>query len=1811
MPINTDLNISPYYDDYDIENQFYKVLFKPAYAVQARELTQLQTILQNQIEQFGDNIFKEGSIIKGSTFTNLNDLKYVKLNNKTGFDPELYKPVTVIEEISGVDTEVDIVYWVEGLINGLKASIVSAQIGYETRPPDLNTFWVNYLNANESVSNVSYRKSFQEGEELNIIQYKFVGGQPHPTAPGPTIVQTCNVTDQVNATGNAFGIQSAPGIIFQKGHFLFTSTQTLIVEKYSNAPDGVSVGYKVKEELIDSLGDSNLFDNALGSKNYNAPGADRLKLTPILTVLSTANADSDKDFFTLIRYQNGDAVLLRDVSQYNVLGEEMAKRTFEESGNYVVEKFNVVPDRRDGDLKMLVNPGVAYVKGHRVENKGQQDFTIDPITTTATAEAQPINQSYGGYVDIVAFGGTNTSIPDIDNTTYDLQDASNVDIGTAWVRNITPTKIYLSGVNLTTVGKTFADVKYIQTGSGNGDHIEIAEGSTFKDTDRYPAIFNSGAYSLESTDNITIVKRLKELKSPATTTSMQITILNTADENFVCNNDDVLIIQSDGTLHTVTGTAVNVNNSVLTITTSTNMTNTCYVYYNKRVVAVPYAKTVATPYIKTTYNPLSTNQKWKLGFPDVFEIMSIVDVNGKDWKNSFRLKTNQKDTHYGQSYYEHVTGRPKPASGTLTVQIKVFEVNPNDDYFFTIDSYPIDDAATPAAGTIPTNKIPVYTSTSGKRYNLRECFDFRPYVNRYPGAEYTDTAGTAETLTVHTESATGLNELTLGTLITPANDNTAEADVDYYLSRIDHITVDTYGTYAVVKGSEEENPRPAKIEPNQLVISTVAIPGFPALTPKEAAQQGKNHYAITAKSSGVKNYTMKDIQRIDNKIQALEYEVLLNRLETEVQNLNILDENGLTRFKNGYIVEPFKDLQLANLEDANFNSSVPFDREILAPAVRTFPLDLKLKSNTNATIFPDTANPEIATLSRNSHVSLISQTFATGFRNAVSNFYKYSGVGRLSPDHDSVHDTVADPINIVTDSTAPFNNFLENLQEFLPLTGTEVTTFQKQIGNAAQWFPTTVTNTKTSTLVLSEGSTSSFNAGEMVSNIHFEPYMRSRDVNVYMSGLRPSTRHYFFFDGISVDAHVMPGTEVDTAREVERFGVKGAEVTTDANGVLRAVFNVPAETFFVGDRELEVVDVSQYASISSASTSYGSLMYHAFNIDIEKTSLTGTVRIPSFDINTTTTERNGPRRARPQPRDRGNDNGDPLAQTFFIKQGMGKGSGSVFASKVDLYFKKKSTTNGVNIELREVVNGYPSAHIIPFSQVHLTPSQVSATDDASAATTIDFEAPIRLDVEKEYAIVIKPDANDPNYLVFTSKVGGTDITPGNVGAAVVQDWGDGVLFTSTNNRAWKSYQDEDIKFALYRHDFNASTGSVTLSPEDLEFFSISTRDGDFQSGEQVYQEKALTGATIATVSGVLGNNFVTGTALNETYAAGMSVIIKDSTNTFRDIFTIASVDSATQVTLNKKLPFVVTSGTMYPCVNGSINYFNIFSDEVLYLRKSTADATLQFAGVDVTLSASLSGIEGLDSRATAVIESVDNINVSYIQPMILKSNDAITTTALSGQFNDPANTLQNYSLPMKFADNNYFNKKGNLLYSKSNDTLNTKPFDLTINMANKANSTSTPIIDLETASLIAYQYKSTNAADTTCKYISKTIELKESLDAEDFNVILTGYRPNGTDIKVYIRPINAHDYTDESSIDWIELELYEGLNLFSSSANIDDYKEFSYRVPSTNLDSGVLTYSTTLGEFLGFRKFAVRIDLLSTNTYQVPYVADYRGIALT
>ena len=118
----------------------------------------------------------------------------------------------------------------------------------------------------------------------------------------------------------------------------------------------------------------------------------------------------------------------------------------------------------------------------------------------------------------------------------------------------------------------------------------------------------------------------------------------------------------------------------------------------------------------------------------------------------------------------------------------------------------------------------------------------------------------------------------------------------------------------------------------------------------------------------------------------------------------------MTRFKNGYLVDGFKDLSIANLENPNFNAAVAFDREILTPSVRTFPIDLKYTTAINSTLFPSNNFAEIATLSRNAHVSIINQPYATNSRNCVSNFYKYEGEGVISPPYDAAYDTTTNPL---------------------------------------------------------------------------------------------------------------------------------------------------------------------------------------------------------------------------------------------------------------------------------------------------------------------------------------------------------------------------------------------------------------------------------------------------------------------------------------------------------------------------------------------------------------------------------------------------------------------------------------------------------------------------------------------------------------------------------------------------------------------------------------------------------------------------------
>jgi hypothetical protein len=124
VSISTNLNVSPYYDDFDETKNFHRILFRPGLAVQARELTQMQSIIQNQIDRFAENIFKEGSIVRGCQASYEQDIEYLKLrdNSSTG---------------QSVNAAAFLGKTITGSTNKIQATVIDTSVGAEANTPGL------------------------------------------------------------------------------------------------------------------------------------------------------------------------------------------------------------------------------------------------------------------------------------------------------------------------------------------------------------------------------------------------------------------------------------------------------------------------------------------------------------------------------------------------------------------------------------------------------------------------------------------------------------------------------------------------------------------------------------------------------------------------------------------------------------------------------------------------------------------------------------------------------------------------------------------------------------------------------------------------------------------------------------------------------------------------------------------------------------------------------------------------------------------------------------------------------------------------------------------------------------------------------------------------------------------------------------------------------------------------------------------------------------------------------------------------------------------------------------------------------------------------------------------------------------------------------------------------------------------------------------------------------------------------------------------------------------------------------------------
>ena len=222
-----------------------------------------------------------------------------------------------------------------------------------------------------------------------------------------TIITVGNNSINSVGTGYAFGVSE--GIIYQKGYFLKVDPQVIVVDKYTTTPDNVAVGFTTVETTVSATQDETLYDNASNTTNYTAPGADRLKLTPTLVTLSLDEAAANVDFFALAEWKEGFPYKENRTTIYSNLADEFARRTRESQGNFVADPFRVATKEKSTanatHAQVVIDPGLAYIAGYRVQTTYNNYLDIRRSTDVATSTNQNITVNYGNYVLVKELAG--------------------------------------------------------------------------------------------------------------------------------------------------------------------------------------------------------------------------------------------------------------------------------------------------------------------------------------------------------------------------------------------------------------------------------------------------------------------------------------------------------------------------------------------------------------------------------------------------------------------------------------------------------------------------------------------------------------------------------------------------------------------------------------------------------------------------------------------------------------------------------------------------------------------------------------------------------------------------------------------------------------------------------------------------------------------------------------------------------------------------------------------------------------------------------------------------------------------------------------------------------------------------------------------------------------------------------------------------------------------------------------------------------------------------------------------------------------
>ena len=1209
-------------------------------------------------------------------------------------------------------------------------------------------------------------------------------------------------------------------------------------------------------------------------------------------------------------------------------------------------------------------------------------------------------------------------------------------------------------------------------------------------------------------------------------------------------------------------------------TVPTTSLNLDLIFNVLRTNAVPASKIInKNRFVKidTTSNP---NGPWCLGYSDVHQVTGVYSCTSPSYSTSnpnvtsnFVFDSGATDSSYGLGYLYPTT--PVTANTYLLVQLDYFSVNTTPGYgFFTVESYPIDDVNTANQFAITTYNIPLYVDESGNQLYLRDYVDFRPPVmitaNDTGNCVLSNTIQVSASIAAATtiNAANPANTITYITpYITPAWGQNLQANYTLYLPRQDLLYITPSSNLYIKEGVSAINPQPPLFPDNAMAVSVINIPPYPSLTSDQlniVAAENKTSKNLCRSTNNVfatnlvtnRRYTMADIGALDNRISSLENYAALSLLQSTTQNITVVDSNGIDRFKNGIFADPLNNFTYSSVSDPSFSMAIDLNNGGGRPKIIREHIKVAYNSALSNAV---QQTGRVITLPYTEQ-SFILQPYATAYRSSALVAYSWSGTLSLIPCYDNQVDTTTTAAAQITVNNAsawqqiansPFGiiygdwNTTASSTACTTVTGTTSTTVTS----------TTTTSTQTNQQLSVQTVANTVNVGNYVTSVSLQPYMASAIVSFYAYNMRPNQLVHIFFNSINVDQYCAPGvrnasngyiiyiTNSSDHTQIQTNGTWGTSIYTDSNGTVAGQFNIPAGTFQTGTTTLEIADVSSLilgqAAITTLATAQFTSSYLAVtqqtitlttvNPVISFIPITNTVTSTATSVSTVNLAYTPPPTnvqvnqttllAEQNSQLNGNHGGtypEPLAQTFMVN--TSDGSAGVFATSIVLYFNQTSLTanSGVTVYICDTNNGYPDTEsILPFSTVHLPMSSINVSANATVGTKFTFESPVYMGDGQLYAFIVKPDNNDPDYQVWYANIGNIDVSTNN--QVYSQPAVGGTAFYGATTAGWTALQTEYVKFNLNVAQFQSNGGDAYFNNAKTDFIPVyniayTNTSLGLLPGDYVYSATNSTPSTVNTsVYGILdfydpskGYFYVANSTGN--FGSTSYVQIHRFANS-----SVATPNSSTIIASAN------TSGLYNPVLDSLVTNFSV-------LAPAGTSVYFDYAGTSNSYSQ--------DSNS---------------QPVILGGTTSFTDKEriVASRSNEVAHLSSNSSMTI------------HARFSTSSQYLS-------------------PIIDtVKNKQLVIANYISNTGFDYTeyfnnglekTKYISQIVTLAAGQDAQDLQVILTVYRPPGTDVVCYGRFLNQYDTDPISKKPWTLL-LNGSANTYSSPSSNTNFISYTYTVP--------------------------------------------------